>query len=230
MQTSEPNRDGQATVNTGRPEGERDHGAATVAPRQAGPHVWTSDQIAGASEEWSWQLNDVEIEELLTASAALADGDPDLSLFTAQEFPLPATGPRLEKLRSQLIAGRGFGVIQGWPIGDVSVRQSAAAFMGIGAHLGSARSQNAAGHLLGHIRDLGMDADDPAVRIYQTNARQTFHTDSSDAVALLCLETAESGGRSLIVSAATVYNEMLDQAPELAALLFEPVATDRRGE
>ena len=102
--------------------------------------------------------------------------------------------------------------------------------MCLGAHLGSARSQNARGDLLGHVRNVGLDAADPSVRIYQTDRRQTFHTDSSDVVGLLCLETAAEGGESMLVSAATVYNEMLDRRPDLAALLFEPIATDRRGE
>ncbi len=121
-------------------------------------------------------------------------------------------------------------MVKGWPLADVPLRQSAAAFLGIGAHLGSARSQNAAGHILGHVQDVGLHLTDPGVRIYQTNERQTFHTDSSDVVGLLCVETAASGGESLLVSAAAVYNEMLDRAPALAAKLFEPVATDRRGE
>ncbi len=34
----------------------------------------------------------------------------------------------------------------------------------------------------------------------------------------------------MLVSAGAIYNEMLDRAPELAAVLFRPIATDRRGE
>ena len=84
--------------------------------------------------------------------------------------------------------------------------------------------------LLGHVADTGADARDPSVRICQTDERQTFHVDSADVVGLLCLEPAAEGGLSLLASAATVYNTMLDRRPDLAALLFEPVATDRRGE
>ena len=81
-------------------------------------------------------------------------------------------------------------------------------FYGLGAHLGNARMQNAQGHILGHVRDLNLRSDDPKVRIYQTSERQTFHTDSADVVALLCLNKAKSGGESLLVSAVTVFNEM----------------------
>ena len=71
------------------------------------------------------------------------------------------------------------------------MREAATAFFGLGAHLGSARSQNGKGHVLGHVQDLGLDVHDPNVRIYQTNERQTFHTDSCDIVGLLCLKTAQ---------------------------------------
>jgi hypothetical protein len=77
---------------------------------------------------------------------------------------------------------------------------------------------------------MGLSSDDPNVRIYQTHERQTFHTDSADIVGLLCLQSARSGGESALVSSTTLYNEMRARRPELAACLFEPLATDRRGE
>ena len=49
-------------------------------------------------------------------------------------------------------------------------------------------------------------------------------------VTLLCLKTAKSGGESALVSSMTIYNEMYEQSPELLELLFQPFATDRRGE
>ena len=110
------------------------------------------------------------------------------------------------------------------------MREAATAFFGLGAHLGSARSQNGKGHVLGHVQDLGLDVADPNVRIYQTNERQTYHTDSCDIVGLLCLKTAKSGGLSALVSSTTIFNEMRRRRPDLLKLLFQPIATDRRGE
>jgi len=103
-------------------------------------------------------------------------------------------------------------------------------FCGIGAHLGSARSQNADGHIVGHVRDQGLSSSDPNNRIYQTAERQSFHTDSTDVVGLLCLKNAKSGGDSLLVSALSIYNRFKAARPDLLPLLFDPVATDRRGE
>ncbi len=121
-------------------------------------------------------------------------------------------------------------MIRGLPVENYSQQVAATIFCGVGAHLGSARSQNAAGHILGHVRDIGADATNPNTRIYQTSERQTFHTDSSDVVGLLCIREAMQGGVSLLVSTTTIHNEMLRQRPDLAALMFDPIATDRRGE
>ena len=84
--------------------------------------------------------------------------------------------------------------------------------------------------MLGHVRDLGMSTRDPNVRIYQTTERQNFHTDSCDIVALLCLQTAKSGGLSSLTSSMSVYNAMATRRPDLAARLLQPFPTDRRGE
>jgi len=111
-----------------------------------------------------------------------------------------------------------------------SERKAGTIFYGLGCHLGTPRSQNAMGHMLGHVCDLGKKSSDPTTRIYQTNERQTFHTDSTDVVGLLCLRKAKIGGTSLLVSASTIFNELHKQRPDLLELLLQPIATDRRGE
>ena len=180
---------------------------------------------------WTWTLADADIDEILAAANALGVSSTDeLKGLEARDFVLPRLAPRLAELRAELIAGRGFQLISGLPVDELTELQASAAFVGLGAHLGSARSQNAAGDLLGHVRNVGLDVNDPTVRIYQTDRRQTFHTDSTDVVGLLCLETAAEGGDSLLVSACAIYNEMLDRDPDAAAVLFDEIATDRRGE
>ena len=96
--------------------------------------------------------------------------------------------------------------------------------------MGNPVPQNAKGHVLGHVMDMGLNANDPKVRIYQTHERQTFHTDSCDIVGLVCLQQAKLGGDSALVSSNTIYNVMRRDYPALAAALFDPIATDRRGD
>ncbi len=202
-----------------------------LAPRQQGAHCWHGHTMAADPSQWSWTLADQHIDELLEATQSLLRAQEDSSKpFGVEHFRLPTLGPRLAELRRQLLFGRGFELVRALPTAELDADGRQALLGGIGGHLGQVRPQNADGDLVGHVRNVGLDAADPSVRIYQTNQRQTFHTDSCDVVALLCLEEAASGGQSLLVSAATVYNIMLERDPALAALLFEPVATDRRGE
>jgi hypothetical protein len=159
----------------------------------------------------------------------LAKSD-DISQIRRQDFVLPRLGVRLRRIHDALIHGVGFALLRALPVNTWPKSVTAAVFFGIGQHLGFARPQNAKGHVLGHVIDMGLQADDPNVRIYQTHARQTFHTDSSDIVGLVCLQQARKGGDSALVSSNTIYNEMRRDYPALAAALFDPIATDRRGE
>ena len=130
----------------------------------------------------------------------------------------------------EVLNGRGFVLLRGLPVERWTKREAAVAFFGLGTHLGMARPQNAQGHVLGHVKDLGLASDDPNIRIYQTRERQTYHTDSCDVVALLCLQGAKVGGLSSLVSSVTIFNQMLRRRPDLLRVLFTPIATDRRGE
>jgi hypothetical protein len=204
-------------------------GTQTLPPPVRDASAWYGPALM-AEGGWLEPLAAAEVAEIEAASLALLDSGADLSRLQARDFPLPVLAPRLARLLRELLEGRGFVLLRGLPVHRWPRALSAAAFLGLGSHLGRMRPQNAAGHLLGHVRDLGLSASDPNVRIYQTHERQTFHTDSCDIVGLLCLQTARSGGLSALVSSTTLYNEMRRRRPELAALLFEPLATDRRGE
>lgn len=195
-----------------------------------GPSAWYGPDMT-ASTEWIYQLTSDDIAEVERATAPLVAREADIAQIGKADFVLPNLGPKLADLCKDVMERRGFSLIRGLPVEQWSMRQSATAYFGIGTHFGNARSQNAMGHVLGHVRDLGRDAvNDPTARIYQTAERQTFHTDSCDVVALLCLKTAKSGGASALVSSMTIYNEMLKRRPDLLPCLFEPMHTDRRGE
>jgi hypothetical protein len=204
--------------------------SSALPPEQVGAAAWYGPDMA-VRDDWLMPLSAADLREIEQATAPLVARNADIAAISAAGFPLPSLGPRLRaRVRDEVLNGRGFLMVRGLPVGRWSLREAATAYFGLGAHLGSARSQNAKGHVLGHVQDLGLDAQDPNVRIYQTNARQTFHTDSCDVVALLCLKTARSGGLSALVSSTTVFNEMHRRRPDLLALLLEPIATDRRGE
>ena len=202
----------------------------TLRPKVAGPSAWIGADLAKRPDEWTYRLSNAEIAEVTTASANVQARGLDIAEIRRVDFPLPTLGPVLDRLRNEVLNGRGFVVIRGLPVEGRPIVDSATAYWGIGTYFGNARSQNAKGHVLGHVRDLGLSSKDPNVRIYQTTERQNFHTDSCDIVALLCLRTAKSGGLSSLTSSMSIYNVMAERRPDLVWRLFQPMPTDRRGE
>ena len=202
---------------------------STLPPKQTGAGAWIGSDLAKRDNEWLTHLSPADIIELERAAEPLISDSFNIGAMTQAQFVLPKFSHKLTTLRNELIAGRGFSLLRGLPVAGYSEREAATIFYGIGIHLGLARSQNAAGHVLGHVRNLGGSSNNPNVRIYQTTERQTFHTDSADVVGLICLQPGKSGGLSQLVSAQTIYNEIFDNRPDLLTLLLDPIPTYLRG-
>jgi hypothetical protein len=192
-----------------------------------GPGVWYGRELA-ARRDWIREFAPEELDEI--AAAVAAARHVPFENLNPQNFRLPRLGPVLKGILAELLEGRGFVLLRGLPVERMTRAEQAIAYLGIGSWLGAFRSQNAKGHLLGHVKDLGLDIGDPRVRYYQTNRRLEYHTDSVDIVGLLCLKTARAGGASYLASSMTVFNELLARRPDLVPALFEPFPTDRRGE
>jgi hypothetical protein len=194
-----------------------------------GAAAWTGAEMA-ARPDWVVTLGPAELAEIDAAIAAHHRAGRAMGEITPETFRLPSLAGRLSGILQELLHGRGFVLLRGFEVAGRSIEDSAIAYLGLGAHFGGFRSQNARGHLLGHVKDLGLDIRDPKVRYYQTSRELEFHTDSCDIVGLLCLKTARSGGGSRIVSSVTLHDRLLAEAPELWRALFNPMPTDRRGE
>lgn len=143
---------------------------------------------------------------------------------------LPTLSPTLRALGREAVEGKGFQVIRGFPVDRWSQEDSSRAFWIVGLHWGKAVPTNAKGHLIGHVADVGADANLPTTRLYTTSAAQPFHNDAADLVALLCLRGAKSGGGSLWSSSQSVANAILSARPDLVETLREPLYWDRKGE
>ena len=172
------------------------------------PAGWTAAEL-GATDDWIHVLDEAETAELDAAVRALeARGISSVMEVGRGDFALPGLAGHLARIEEEILRGRGFALIRGVPV-----------------------SQNAKGHLLGHVADLGGTSfANPTHRGYQTHDSLPYHSDSCDVVGLLCLHPSKSGGESMIASSVTIHNEMLRRRPDLVAALAEPIYRDRRGE
>lgn len=196
-----------------------------------GPSAWTAADMRQREAEWSYRLTPAQVAEIETATGAVRSRGLDLASIRRADFPLPTLGPVLDRLCDDVLNGRGFVMLRGMPVENRPIEEAATAYWGVGSYFGSARSQNAKGHLLGHIYDLGgSSATNPHVRSYATAERQNYHIDRCDIVALLCLKRAMTGGLSAIVSSMTLHNVMAERRPDLLERLYQSFPVDRRGE
>jgi len=215
---------------------------ATTIPRSiVGPEAWRGREMA-SSIEWIRTVPAAALPELDAALAALRCRGLTWPGFTRDDFPLPTFTRQLAAALDELERGRGFIVLRGLPVDrydDVDLKNL---YWGIGAHLGAACYQNAAGELIGEVRDenrrygeVRQPSMDPALgRSSRSKARSAgplrFHTDRCDVVSLLCVRKAKSGGLSKIVSAVAVSNAILERRPDLHALLCRDYHRSRQGE
>ena len=194
------------------------------------PAGWMAEEMA-ATDAWLHPLTDRERAEVHGAVEAVMAQDLDFFAIDRNAFPLPELGSKLTEIRAELLYGRGFVLLRGLDVDLADRRRSAIAFWGIAMHLGDETlSQNAKGHVLGHVRDIGQSRSNVLQRGPYSREAMPYHCDCSDLVGLYCLHPAKRGGESTIVSSVTVYNELLERRPDLVEALTQPIYRDRRGE
>ena len=184
------------------------------------PWTWSGrDQIG--SNDWIWELTSAEVAELSRAGEQARR--IDLDAMTVAAFPLPSLGRRLAAVERELATGRGFALLRGVPIADLTEDEIATIYCGIGAHIGINVSQSADGDRLGHVIDRG-----GTDRYYTRGGELEFHMDPVDVVGLLCLRSAVEGGASRIASALMVHNIVLDERPDILEFLYRGYHHSRR--
>lgn len=183
------------------------------------------------TEAWTHRLSDEEIAELDAALVVARARTDEVLDVTRDDFPLPTLAPVLRGLAEELINGRGFCRISALPVDRVGFEDASWMYWGIGLHLGDPWPQNAKGHLLGDVKDQGKSVHDPTARGNELGGvGQPFHSDGSDLVGLMCLDPGVSGGESLVANAVAAHNRLVEAEPELAAVLYDGLPYDFRGE
>ena len=192
--------------------------------------AWKGSYLKQNESLWIRPFSKNEITELENAAYNFLKKEKNIALLNTNNFILPNLSVEFLNLQLELKKGIGFRLYRGIPVDKYDIKTLATIYFGLGSYVGSPRSQNSKGHLLGHVRDLGLNTENQNVRVYQTSERQHFHTDSCDAVSLLCIREAKKGGISMLASTLTIYNEFQNHYPELLVYLFKEISRDRRGE
>lgn len=193
-----------------------------------GSAVWSGAELA-ADSRWQFDLTPEMVSEIrgeCSRSRSLGRTVEDLE---RNGFDLPLTSTILDTALDCTENGRGLALIRGLPIHGLADEDDAYMYAGVARNLGVSIVQDTIGTKIDRVRDRGLDYNDISVRGYTTSAQLTPHCDSGDVVALLCLRQAASGGENVMSSAMSVYNEILEQRPDLLDVLYRGVHFNIRG-
>ena len=190
---------------------------------------WRAKDVADESQ-WIECFNESECDEIDAALRKALEKSRDVMQVSRDDFPLPTLIKRVRSFEEDLINGRGFVLLRGIDRARYSREEIEMIYWGIGMHLGAPWPQNQYGHVLGDVTDQGIDPADPTSRGNEIGKIAfPYHSDGSDLVGLLCLQTSKSGGASTVANAVSIHNDLVREEPELAAALYEKQPYDFRG-
>ena len=191
--------------------------------------AWTAETI-DAPSDWYYPLSESYLSALDSGVRKHTGAISDLRVPDTIGY-----APCLQPVLDALHTGRGFAIIEHLPVEHYTLDEARAAYWMVGQCLGIPFKQNIEGTLLYDVQDTGRDVKSGA-RFSVTNAESSFHTDGAfgtqvpEIVGLLCIKTAQSGGRSQLISACAVHNILHQQAPDVLNALYSSFYFDRRGQ
>lgn len=196
-------------------------------PTPCAAALWTRASLEN-DPSWRFELGQTEIDDLHRAMDQVLARALPVARIGRDDFPLPAWGATIARLRADVEDGRGFVLLRGLPVERYGVPDLEKLFWGLGTHLGTGVTQTAKAELISHVTDLGPVQG--LRRGFQTNKEAKFHVDLADGVGLLCIRQAKEGGQSLLMSSATIYDTLRRERPGVLSILERGFAWDRREE
>jgi hypothetical protein len=193
------------------------------------PSAWTVADLDNDTR-WIETLDDAARHDLIGAVRAVYDPDRNLFDYRRGDFDLGRAWNPIDRCLREIKDGRGFALLRGLPRDGVSIPEFELLTWAIGLHIGVARPQGKASQYLSAVRDAGTTYRSGRGRGYSSSAELDFHTDSADIALLTCYNAAKSGGESMVSSSVAAHNVMIEERPNLAAVLHGPLYFSRQQE
>ncbi|WP_444942313.1 TauD/TfdA family dioxygenase [Microbulbifer sp. ZKSA004] len=188
--------------------------------------AWTANDM-NATSNWKflWPSNwKYEVEAL--ESWAKQQNNP-IENLTQESVATPEFDQLANQIKNEIEHGSGVAWIQG----EESLRKPTLNLLFLKLSLAMGNTIDTYGRLYG-ILDTGKDYTSEAIPVSQTNAPTGVHTDSSQRtvqpkiLGLCCLTPAVEGGKSKIVSAAQVHENLRKTAPQKLEILYNNYIRD----
>lgn len=193
-----------------------------------GPVAWAGSDFP-TDRSWVKRFEAGMVEEIEAVARGFLDASTDPRAVRKHAYPLPRSEELLRASYDDLETGPGFTMLEGLPVDDWGLDLSRAALCVLCSRFGNIVVQNREGEYILDVTDRNRSLG-TKMRGYHSNDELAFHNDGANVATLLCMETAMEGGETLIVSAATVYNEIRRTRPDLLAPLLRGFHHHRRNQ
>ena len=200
----------------------------------AGPAAWTAATLV--PEAGFVHLEPACLDELREVAGLLLANPLPIHGLRPADFPMPRCRAVMAGVRDALDHGVGFTIIDRVPVDEMPRSTATAVYWLLMSMLGRPVAQKWDGTMVYDVTDEGaQDAPGNGVRSSKTSNGQWYHTDNAfnlppDYVALLCLQTARSGGLSGLLSFQSAYNRLLAECPDVLPRLYRGFWFDRQHE
>ena len=190
------------------------------------PAHWTRGEL-DADRSWDIRLSNDQVDDLCMGLEFLRS--LEIAEIDAAKFPLKCCQDLIEGIRRELISGRGFVLLRGFPVEGYGREDIARMYWGFCAHLGTGVTQNGDGGLIHYVTE-GRLRPNQGTRGVGNPERVSLHVDLADVVSLLCVRQAADSPRSQLVSALTIHDVLAERAPTALERLYQGFAWDRQNE
>ncbi|KAL1634454.1 hypothetical protein SLS58_010650 [Diplodia intermedia] len=187
---------------------------------------WTGPDIEPG--HYLIQFSAEDIAALENAMEGFKNLELPLSSLDPTVFYLPTEiAARLRVVSKIVHSGIGFAVLRGLDPEKYSEEENAIIYCGVASHIGIQRSANSRGMAMVHIRDATNDArpkniaDGEKLAPSKRKGGMRFHADRmyADMLSLYIRGQAAVGGEQYIASSWTIYNKLMQRAPEILRIL-----------
>lgn len=198
-----------------------------INQRIAHPSAWKASDFK-SKDDYAIDLESYHLDVLARALAQVKKEGRSLAQINKQSFPLDDIQELIDQVTDELMDGRGFVLLRGWPVREYSLEDIGMMYYGFGAHFGNAASQSVMGDRLGYVSDFShLDENE---RAYRNKYGLDLHTDLNDLIGMLNIHQSARGGESQYASAIAIHNEILATRPDLLSPLYKGFHYHRRGE
>ncbi len=199
-----------------------------IAPAVPASFSWDA-QILLTKAAWRMKVEDKTIDRFRQATKDCPLDDNLFNKYAHGDIENIGVQELADHILQELQQGSGVVWLQGFPPAGFTVAQKKFFYLAVGAAMGQTMGNY--GRLY-DVQDYGGSYKTERIPVSQTRATTGFHTDSSarncmpDAVALLCIQPAHYGGESLVVSGATVHEQLRKTNMEALTTLYREFIRD----